>query len=144
MTDCVMSLTDLTGFCTSTTSYATSIAAAANKLASAFEKDHQNALQLDLMASSLHQLHRSAAQLEQALNAAPLISRQLNAQLCYLLTACASQMGDLHTDFMNLQPSDLSSLNSSFLTTYSGFAMIHGQVFVFLTSVLSQYVVSSL
>jgi hypothetical protein len=138
-----MSLTDLTAFCTSISSYAISIIAAANKLASALEKDDQNALQLNLMATSLDQLHRSATQLEQALNAAPLISRQLNDQLCRLLTACASRMGDLHIDFMNLQPVDLFSLNGSFLTTLSGFAMIHGQVFVFLAGVLNQYVVSS-
>jgi hypothetical protein len=143
MVDSIMNFTDLTAFCTSISSNATTITAVANKLASALEKDDQNALQLNLITASLGQLHRSMEQLEQALNAAPLISRQLNDQLFTLLAACAGRMDDVHTDFTNLHPSDLSSLNGSFLTTYSGFAMIHAQTFAFFTNVLSQYVVSS-
>ncbi|KAM0261249.1 hypothetical protein ACHAPA_009887 [Fusarium lateritium] len=134
-----MSLTDLTGLCTSLAFHATSITAAAIKLASSLEPDNQNVLQLNLMAASLEQLHRSTTQLEQALKAAPLISRELNDRMCHLLAACAGRMDNLYKDFMKLQPADLSSLNGSFLTTFSGLAMIHGQVFVFFTGVVSQY-----
>lgn len=139
-----MDLINLTAFCTSISSNAVSITAVANKLASALQRDDHNALQLNLMAASLGQLHRSMEQLEQALNAAPVISRQLHDQLFNSLSACAGRMNDVHTDVMYLHPSDLSSLNGSFLTAYAGFTMIHAQTFAFLTNVLSQYVVSYL
>ncbi|KIL94017.1 hypothetical protein FAVG1_02579 [Fusarium avenaceum] len=134
-----MDLINLTAFCTSISSNAVSITAVANKLASALQRDDHNALQLNLMAASLGQLHRSMEQLEQALNAAPVISRQLHDQLFNSLSACAGRMNDVHTDVMYLHPSDLSSLNGSFLTAYAGFTMIHAQTFAFLTNVLSQH-----
>ncbi|KAF4994313.1 hypothetical protein FGRMN_5898 [Fusarium graminum] len=124
-----MTLIDSAQLCASISIHAASIAATANKLADSLSREDPNVLQLNLMATSLDQLQRQAAQLLQTLNSTKVVPTQLHDDIDRLLAACAGRMNNMHQDFTGLQPAGLPVLKGSILTAYSSYVMIHGQLF---------------
>ncbi|KAJ4259735.1 hypothetical protein NW762_007666 [Fusarium torreyae] len=130
------SVTSLTTLCTSISTRAVSSLAETRKLVEGLDKADKHVLQFNFVSTALDQLRTHASQLEEALNAAAVISQRLRDALAQSMTSCEKVMAASHKQLTGLQPGTLGASDTSFLMTHSGFLIATGQLFVFFINVL--------
>lgn len=127
------SVTSLTSLCSSIANRAASSAGELDTLGAARPGP------ILALAEHIRQIGRGASQLEQALDAAPAISQQLQHLLGRALATGDAATGRLHKQVMRLRAENLAAVDADYAEAYGRFLETYSRLFAYFGDALSMY-----